>query len=279
MSNLPLDDCLIASEKGTSDSAEFKAAKRRGLFFTNNARGAINEFYKRGMVTLDLTNAGLRESGHETQRVDHDSIERQARGMQPYGDIGNGMSERQNFYFAVANELYADGLYADAECLYQKADVLAPGHPFISNNRGGNFTRWGKLADAEQAFRACIKRDPSHERAHKNLGDVLVRQSQYKKALSFYEIALRLNNKYARAWWGKGNALFSLEKYADAEACYRRAIALDSSDAKNFINLGASLSMQDREEEALAAYLKAQELAPETSELQQTIDTLRGLIK
>ncbi len=278
VANFPLDDCLIVSEHGTSESAEFKAAQRRGLLFANNATGAIDQFRRRGMVTLDLTEARLAASGQPTTRADHEAIERQARGMRPDGDIGNGMSERQDFYFAAGNQLYVAGLYADAESLYEKADALAPGHPSILNNRGGNFTRWGKLEQAERAFRACIRHNLSHQGAHKNLGDVLVRLGRHQEALGFYETALRLtDNDYARAWWGKGNVFLASEKYPEAEDCYRRAVAQDPTDAKHFINLGASLSMQDRDREALAEYLKARELDPEFPGLQQTIDYLRDL--
>jgi tetratricopeptide (TPR) repeat protein len=186
------------------------------------------------------------------------------------------MSERQNFYFDIANQLSVAGAYDEAENYYLKADRLSPGHPFISNNRGGNFTRWGKLEDAEKSFRQALRREPLHKKARKNLGDVLLKLGRNDEALSQYEKALEIDNSYHDAWYGRGNVLLHLENYPEAEECFCNANRLSPKDTRYLINLGASLAMQQKYRDALTAYQKAYQLDKDNLALKECITYLRS---
>jgi tetratricopeptide (TPR) repeat protein len=195
------------------------------------------------------------------------------------GEIGNGLSERDNFYLDAANQLSSGGQYESADWCLQTAAKAAPNHPMILNNMGGNFTRWGRLADAEVALRRCIAHNPTHKTARKNLGDVLEKRERFHEAKAEYEDALRIDEGYARAWYGLGNVHLELEDFGSAEHCFRKAVYFDPSDHLSFINLGASLALRALWKEAIDAYSEARTLKPDFGGLDETITYLRSQLE
>jgi hypothetical protein len=68
------------------------------VFYANNAPGVIKEFRQRGWITLDLTEHKGIVTDRSGDALSEKDIDEKANRLAATGDVGNGMSERQDFY-------------------------------------------------------------------------------------------------------------------------------------------------------------------------------------
>ena len=168
---------------------------------------------------------------------------------EPAGDVEDTLS--------LGKALVAQGKYAKALPLFERAAQLAPGRFDIWVNLGYIQGETGRWSDAlESSKRACAL-NPTNAAVWNNLGSALFKVARYDEAFAAYNRSLALDPSNAVFWNNKANALIELRLFDEAIAACEQSLGSDPSYVYAWINKGVALDGLRRYEEALAAYDQA----------------------
>jgi protein O-GlcNAc transferase len=167
----------------------------------------------------------------------------------------------------------------EAERLFAKATVLAPGAAEIWANRGNNLITLGKSDHALEAFDRALALEPAFPEVLYNRAKLLEGVGRLEEALANYDRCAALMPKFADALNNRGVVLAKLGQYDEALASYDRCLAItpDATDTLN--NRGNLLTTLERHDEALKSYDQSLSLAPNDPTTLNNRGSLLGTLK
>jgi tetratricopeptide (TPR) repeat protein len=168
---------------------------------------------------------------------------------------------------ARGKALQAQGKYAEALALFERATQLAPQNFDAWVNLGKNLLMLTRWQDALAAIERAITLDPTWGSTWLTRGFTLNMLKRYAEALASFDRALALepnisSSTSAVVYSYKGNALAGLTRYNEALVAYDQALALGET-ASRWKNKAATLRALGRTAEAEMAERRAKELAGE----------------
>lgn len=169
--------------------------------------------------------------------------------------------------FLDALALQEKGDLAQAEALYKKALLLAPGRPSVMNNLAAVYFELKKYAEAKRWCDSLLQSNPDDVQGLLNLGNCQLQLDLAAEALASYETVLKLKPDHADALNNLGGALVKLQRPEEALASLDRALAINPDHADALHNRGNALLGLGRPEEALASYDRALALQPGKAEV------------
>jgi tetratricopeptide (TPR) repeat protein len=134
------------------------------------------------------------------------------------------------------------------------------------------YLRLGRHADALRLARDVQRAEPKSAVGPLLVGTVLVAQRKPQEAIEAFNQALRLKSDLAGAYGGLGQAYQQLNQNDKAVEAYQRAVTINGKDVVSLNNLAWIVSeIRKKPDEALPLATKAQQLAPESPEVLDTL--------
>jgi Tfp pilus assembly protein PilF len=153
--------------------------------------------------------------------------------------------------------------WQEAEAVFRRLVVLAPGDADWHHDFGEVLRQLGKWADAEKMYRATLAIDSKHQvHARTRLRELLHKQKKWADVEKLEREDVRLAPGDARAKLRQGWALIQQRKWAEAEKVYLEVVALAPKNANGHNNLGWALAEQGKLAEAEKRFREAARLAP-----------------
>jgi len=125
----------------------------------------------------------------------------------------------------------------------------------------------GQPAEAEKAYRDLVSVYPNQSFAHLSFGLFLESQHREDEAANEFAVETKISTTSAVPWLWLARVAVAKENPESALAYVARARELDPSEPLSFLIEGRSLMLEHRWEQALAPLLKAEDLAPQSSEV------------
>lgn len=164
--------------------------------------------------------------------------------------------------FQKASSLHQKGRLAEAEKLYKKILVQAPGYTPVFNTLGILSAQKGDLRAAIDYFNKAITAAPGDLAARENLARAWLTAGQYGEAQAAYDQALKINPASYASLFGLGCALQYQMRYVEALEVFARAQAINPGDPTLYLNLGLACQHLARLEEAARYFRQSLQLAP-----------------
>lgn len=137
---------------------------------------------------------------------------------------------------------------------------------------GAAYMQMGRLGDSLRLAREVRKAEPNSPAPPLLAGLVLVAQRKPQDAIEAFGQALKLKSDLAPAYAGLGQAYQQLDQNDKAVEAYQRAVTLNAKDAISLNNLAwILLEVRKKPDEALPLATKAQQLAPDSPEVLDTL--------
>jgi protein O-GlcNAc transferase len=167
----------------------------------------------------------------------------------------------------------------EAERLFAKAIVLAPGVAEIWANRGNNLIMLGKPDRALEAFDRALALEPEFPEVLYNRAKLLEAAGRLEEALANYDRCAALMPKFADALNNRGVVLAKLGRYDEALASYDRCLTITPYATDTLNNRGNLMTTLERYDEALKSYDKSLSLAPNDPTTLNNRGSLLGTLK
>jgi tetratricopeptide (TPR) repeat protein len=224
---------------------DYAEAERLALIAADEANKAKPADAKRMRQAFEL--AGL--SAHK--RIQYAKAMEHFREAEKFTDPNRDLQEWAALQHAIADLLFAQGKYADAEKLFRsvieaRTRVLGPEHSDTLESRHRliyALTEQSKHAEAEHEAREVLKlrekalgtENPETVASRYNLANALVHEGKYADAEAMYRDVIKIDNKVLgpehmrtiAARDGLANVLDYEGKNAEAQTLYRDVIKLD----------------------------------------------------
>jgi cytochrome c-type biogenesis protein CcmH/NrfG len=113
--------------------------------------------------------------------------------------------------------------------------------------------------------------------AYESLGNVFLRYNKAEEAIVAYRKAIHLEPSYREFHTAIGNALVANRQMVEAESMNPEPSSL-SKAARVQMAIGKALLEQQRGQEAIAAFEKAQQLAPQSREVQDQLEITKKML-
>ncbi|HET8576774.1 MAG TPA: tetratricopeptide repeat protein [Methylomirabilota bacterium] len=137
---------------------------------------------------------------------------------------------------------------------------------------GAVYLRLRRYPDALRLAREVQKAEPRSPAGPLLVGSVLIAQQKSQDAIEAFNQALKLNANLDGAYAGLGQAYQQLNQNDKAVEAYQRAVAINAKDVVSLNNLAwILLEVRKKPDEALPLATKAQQLAPESAEVLDTL--------
>ncbi len=134
------------------------------------------------------------------------------------------------------------------------------------------YIQMGRLGDALRSAREVQKVEPKNPAPPLLAGLALAAQQKPQEAVEAFGQALKLKSDLAPAYTGLGQSYEQLKQPDKAAEAYRRALAINGNDVVTLNNLAWHISeVRKKPDEALPLATKAQQLAPESPEVLDTL--------
>jgi tetratricopeptide (TPR) repeat protein len=134
------------------------------------------------------------------------------------------------------------------------------------------YMQMGRLPDALRLAREVQKAEPKSPAPPLLAGLVLVAQEKPQDAIEAFGQALKVKPDLASAYGGLGQAYQQLNQNDKAVDAYQRALAINGKDVVTLNNLAWIFSeVRKKPDEALPLATKAQQLAPESPNVLDTL--------
>jgi tetratricopeptide (TPR) repeat protein len=130
------------------------------------------------------------------------------------------------------------GNLAEAERLYRRALVAAPGDPNATNNLANNWRRSGRVSEAIALFERLTAEHPEFRPALQNLGACYLEAGQPARAIEWFDRALAAEPGNALALVNRGHARLRSGQPDQAAADFRSALRLEPRSANAWFGLG-----------------------------------------
>ena len=152
--------------------------------------------------------------------------------------------------FASALRKHLDGELQDAEELYRKILLAAPGDAQTKHYLGYLLQQTGRMQEAFEQLTGAIALDDRRAEWHFNLGIVLLKQNQATAAIDAFSRAISLDTHKYFYHTNLGSAFELNQEWVRAEQCYKAAIYIDPHCPDAFYLLSALCLKLERFEEA-----------------------------
>ena len=152
--------------------------------------------------------------------------------------------------FASALRKHLDGELHDAEMLYRKVLLAAPGDAQTKHYLGYLLQQTGRLQVAFEQLTGAIALDNRHAEWHFNLGIVLLKLNLATAAIDAFSRAISLDTHKYFYHTNLGAAFELNQEWAHAEQCYKAAIDIDPHCPDAFYLLSALCLKLERFEQA-----------------------------
>ena len=152
--------------------------------------------------------------------------------------------------FASALRKHLDGELQDAEVLYRKILLAAPGDAQTKHYLGYLLQQTDRLQEAYEQLTGAIALDDRHAEWHFNLGIVLLKLKRATAAIDAFSRAIILDSHKYFYHTNLGTAFELNQKWVRAEQCYKAAIDIDPHCPDAFYLLSALCLKLERFEEA-----------------------------
>jgi tetratricopeptide (TPR) repeat protein len=155
---------------------------------------------------------------------------------------------------------------------YEAAMRVNPNLRDVKLQVGILYARTGRLADAHRIARELEQSEPKSPAPPVLKGVVLLAQNNPQGAVDAFNAALKMKPDLLDAHRGLGQAYQQLGQVDRAAESYRRALALNDKDVASLNNLAWILAeVRKKPDEALPLATKADQLAPGTAEVLDTL--------
>jgi len=158
------------------------------------------------------------------------------------------------------------GRLTEAEALYRRILVKAPGHPHALHLLGLAAHQRGRNEQAADLIEQAIAASDSNPAYHGNLGLVYEALGRYPEAIASQQRALRLKPDYMQAHLNLGSVWAAAGHQANAIKAYEQALSLVPRNAAALGGLGRVLKAAGQRARAVAAFRQALELDPADAE-------------
>lgn len=165
-------------------------------------------------------------------------------------------------WMAEGRALIAEGQYAEALTLFERAIAALPDSADAWRGKGGALAGLERYEEAQAATERVLELNPSDARAWYNRGYTFYCQEQLNEAMDAFEHSLALDSTYEPAWFWRASVLLGLNRCEDALVCCDRALALDPNDGETWFLKGNVLDQLDRPSDALLCFERALALDP-----------------
>jgi spermidine synthase len=162
----------------------------------------------------------------------------------------------------LANLLYAEGKYTEAEKAVRTAISANPNQAEAYNTLGLILRRQGKGNAALTAFQKAHNLAPNEVQITLNLATAYESQGRLEEALGMFQKVLQASPENPELHNNAGIVFAKMGRHEEAITEYRRAIQLDPGYADAFNNLGIALGVTGRTDEAIRAFQKALRINP-----------------
>jgi tetratricopeptide (TPR) repeat protein len=163
------------------------------------------------------------------------------------------------------NKLMAQGDYAQAAALYEKALELEPSQAAILNNLGSSLSYLGRYEEAEQCFRQAMTINPTFSDPYANLGNLLRHKSYLQDSETLLRRALKLKPNDLDARMNLGLTLVFLGRLRDARACFAKVLKGAPSHVHALFGMGQIATVEGRFDEAETTFRRVIEIDPKMS--------------
>ena len=169
-----------------------------------------------------------------------------------------------------AEELFAQGLYADAIPPLAEAASLRPDSPGIQANLGGLYVETGRYRQALEPLRRALSLNPGIAIAHWRLGTALQALADTDSAVAAYEMDVEIRPALSDAHARLGMLYMSRGRTREAVASCRKAAETATEPGEKLFLEAQALIYDERE-------LEAESLLRSALELQPDLPTAHGL--
>ncbi len=197
-----------------------------------------------------------------------------------------------NYYFNLANSLFAIGQLNDALTCYLHAIEINPAYPGAHYNIANTYRDLNNPQQALIYYSRAIEQDPKDIAAMNNIADVLQKFNRFEESLQYYKQALAINPDFPATLSNIANAYLKIRDYESAIKHYSRAIELHPRFPEPYNGIGNTLMQFGRLDEAVEYLEKAIAIRPdyaiaynnlgsaykEIGQLDQSLDSYRKSI-
>lgn len=152
---------------------------------------------------------------------------------------------------SLAQNLEADGNYANAAVMYQQAVANNPQNIQAILGLGDSYLATGVLDQAALAYAQALEIDPNNSRALRGLASARIMKGEPQFATAQLEKAIQIDPKDYKAMNTLGVAQDMLSRHADAQASYRNILKSDPKNQSAKNNLALSLALTGNTTESI----------------------------
>lgn len=153
-----------------------------------------------------------------------------------------------------------------------------PSYPRVNHLLARVFLAQGDLAEAKKMAQLELKLNPNLDSAFYIVGEVYRQAREYREAVSNFEKAISKNGKSVEALMGLAWIRLNQNLASEALDLYTRAVKIEPNNAEIHRQLGLtykSLGQRAMAKEKLEDYLKLNPAAPDKSQIDSIIKTLK----
>lgn len=181
--------------------------------------------------------------------------------------------------FHRGNKFLAQGAYAEAVALYERAVELGSSHAETLNNLGASLSHLGRYEEAEQCFRESIAMNPNYSDPLANLGSLQRIKAQLVGAEASLRHALKLRPNFTEARINLGLTLTTLGRLRDARACFAKVLKNAPRNVEALNGMAHVDVVEGRFEEAESTFRRIIELDPTMPKAWAGLASTRKLTK
>jgi tetratricopeptide (TPR) repeat protein len=159
-------------------------------------------------------------------------------------------ASKLNELLAQADQCVAQGAWADAVTLYERALQLKPRNADAHNSLGAALCRLGRYAEAETHLRESMRIKPNFADPHTNLGNVLRVTGRFEEGESALRRALKLRPADEIARSSLGMLLLSTGRLRDARLHFEKVVKIAPRNYDALFGLAQIAAMEGRFTEA-----------------------------
>jgi len=217
----------------------------------------------------------LPESYNEAIRL-YNSTEYKAASIMFERMIEEGCDRRQIYEMAMASHI-GDKNYERAETLY---DIIKTKKKVSSNlHQYAGYIKYlkGEYEDAIVLYRLALKLNEHDTYAQNNVGHCFNILGKYEHALHYLNKAVNNNKKFAYAYNNRGYAKIKLGFHDEGLEDVKYSLQLDEHNAQAIRNIGVYYLEKGQTVLAMQYFEQARNMDPETEEINQLLESVRGI--
>jgi predicted O-linked N-acetylglucosamine transferase (SPINDLY family) len=165
----------------------------------------------------------------------------------------------------LAWALQQQGQHQSAVEAMRQAIAANPDGAAYWNDLGVMFRSSGDIPAAIESFQQAIRLNPQGVEAHYNLGNTYAKSGQHQLAIPHYENAAKVAPQDADVQMGLGAAHKQLGRMSNARECFERAVNLDPTRGDAWKSLGLAVRFQGELERAVECFEHAVKCRPSDS--------------